>query len=65
MKSNSAPLFPYPKGFLRVNGAPAGVLRREAGGVEWIGTVRGAGFPIDVCRDRGDPQHYYGLVLLK
>ena len=37
----------------------------EASGIDVFRTAREAGFPIDVCRTRDDPQHYYGLVLLK
>jgi len=37
----------------------------EASGIDVFKTARDAGFPIDVCRNRDDEQHYYGLVLLK
>ena len=37
----------------------------EASGIDVFKTAREAGLPIDVCRDRSDDGHYYGLVLLK
>jgi len=37
----------------------------EASGIDVFRTAREAGFPIDVCRNRNDPQNYYGLVLVE
>jgi len=36
----------------------------EACGIDVFATVRANGFPIEVVRDEGDEQHYYGLVLI-
>ena len=36
----------------------------EACGIDVFATVRRQGFTIDVVRDRRDPQHYFGLVLV-
>ena len=36
----------------------------EACGIDVYATARGHGFSIDVVRDRDDPQHYFGLVLV-
>lgn len=36
----------------------------EACGIDVFATVRKHGFAIDVVRDRDDPQHYFGLVLV-
>ena len=37
----------------------------EAVGIDVYATARGAGFTIDVVRDRTDPQHYFGIVLIE
>jgi len=37
----------------------------EACGIDVFATVRKHGFAIDVVRSRGDPQHYFGLVLVE
>jgi len=37
----------------------------EAVGIDVYATARGAGFTINVVRDRTDPQHYFGLVLIE
>lgn len=36
----------------------------EACGIDVFATARKHGFTIDVVRDRRDPQHYFGLVLV-
>ena len=36
----------------------------EACGIDVFATVRKHGFTIDVARSHGDPQHYFGLVLV-
>ena len=37
----------------------------EACGIDVFATVRANGFSIDVVRTHGDPQHYFGLVLVE
>ena len=37
----------------------------EACGIDVYHTARSSGFPIEVCRDRGSQQNYYGLLLLE
>ncbi|MBI3987348.1 MAG: DUF2284 domain-containing protein [Lentisphaerae bacterium] len=37
----------------------------EACGIDVFQTARRAGFPIEVVRDQGDTQNYYGLVLIE
>lgn len=37
----------------------------EACGIDVFGTARKHGFIIEVVRGRGDPQHYFGLVLVE
>ncbi len=37
----------------------------EACGIDVFATVRKHGFTIDVVRTRGDPEHYFGLVLVE
>ena len=37
----------------------------EASGIDVFATARGNGFPIEVVRDRGCAQNYYGLVLIE
>jgi predicted metal-binding protein len=36
----------------------------EACGIDVFATVRANGCPIEVVRDEGDEQNYYGLVLI-
>ncbi len=36
----------------------------EACGIDVFATVRANGFPIEVVRDEGDAQNYYGVVLI-
>ena len=36
----------------------------EACGIDVFATARKHGFPLDVVRNHGDEQHYYGLVLV-
>jgi hypothetical protein len=37
----------------------------EAAGIDVYATARGNGFPIEVVRDEGCEQNYYGLVLIE
>ncbi|MHC5055007.1 MAG: DUF2284 domain-containing protein [Planctomycetota bacterium] len=37
----------------------------EACGIDVFATARANGFEIEVVRDRADPQHYFGVVLLE
>jgi predicted metal-binding protein len=37
----------------------------EACGIDVFQAVRANGFEIDVVRDRRDPQHYFGVVLVE
>ena len=37
----------------------------EACGIDVFATVRKHGFTVDVVRDRDEPQHYFGLVLVQ
>ena len=37
----------------------------EACGIDVFATVRKHGFAIEVVRTHGDPQHYFGLVLIE
>ena len=37
----------------------------EACGIDVYQTVRSNGFEIEVVRDRDDPQHYFGVVLVE
>lgn len=37
----------------------------EACGIDVFATARAAGFPIEVVKDHGCPQNYYGLLLLE
>ncbi|MHC4198991.1 MAG: DUF2284 domain-containing protein [Planctomycetota bacterium] len=37
----------------------------EACGIDVFRTARANGFEIDVARDRDDPQHYFGVVLVE
>jgi hypothetical protein len=36
----------------------------EACGIDVYATARAAGMPIEVVKDYGDDQNYYGLVLM-
>ncbi len=37
----------------------------EACGIDVFATARGHGFTVEVARRRGDPEHYFGLVLVE
>ena len=37
----------------------------EACGIDVFGTARTHGFTIEVVRNRRDPQHYFGMVLIE
>jgi hypothetical protein len=37
----------------------------EACGIDVFATARTHGFTINVVMDHGDPQHYFGLVLIE